>query len=518
MEKEELVQEKKIHEFLAKLKKEDIETYNKAKKILGFIYRDVKKDFFDIRKRYDYWKESIDYVPVVESAKDNLFKYYINGENTILDLFIKMCNEDNKQYLDIFYNGCETFITMAEEGIYYDYPIFQYVFNMYVMLKAYDVFKDKKESGFNPLHEFKQIVNDFSSFFITSEMKVNKSYSSYSGVANQTFVSKKSIIDSIIEVGKYKEAPEMCVKIQQLLNTIHSPYDDLATKNYKKGIDLLDSFYKTVEKYRYTGRNINSETLKEIEHDLFKFLNEPLYYNSYYGRYEAMYTFSYFTPILIFGDRYHFIKDTLPTVETHTPIIKDVLTHISKMDIDFFEELNKDFNDGQDSFITLMKIAFDSDSYYELASKLNDIIKASKLYKTNKSEALKLVEALPTRKHKEVIDGIMVTYPDNSINKIDKPKTIFKRMIDLHHHIPHCSPEHDYEYLLNPRNHSNITIDKVVSSITQNFAQNKKRAEEALEKERIAREEAEKQPIAEEPKKVKGLGSLFAFGKNNQDK
>ena len=115
MEKEELVQEKKIHEFLAKLKKEDIETYNKAKKILGFIYRDVKKDFFDIRKRYDYWKESIDYVPVVESAKDNLFKYLLNNFILFLVHF----------YLILFYYL--VFISILLYRLFYFLLIYRYL-------------------------------------------------------------------------------------------------------------------------------------------------------------------------------------------------------------------------------------------------------------------------------------------------------------------------------------------------------------------------------------------------------
>ena len=188
------------------------------------------------------------------------------------------------------------------------------------------------------------------------------------------------------------------------------------------------------------------------------------------------------------------------------------------MDIDFFDELNKDLNDSNDSFITLMKIAFDSDSYHELGSKLNDIIKASKLYKTNKSEALKVIEELQTKKHKEVIDGIVVAYSDNSINKIDKPKTIFERMLALYRHIPHCPLERDYEYWLNYHSLSNITIDGVANSIKNCFAVNKKRAEESQEKERWAKLESEIQQQQEEPKKVKGLGSIFAFSKNNQNK
>ena len=96
--------------------------------------------------------------------------------------------------------------------------------------------------------------------------------------------------------------------------------------------------------------------------------------------------------VLVFGERYKFIKLQLPEVETNEFMQQDILDYILKMDIDFFDSFNKEVLHEQDAFITLMKIAFDSDSYYELDSKLTDIIKASKLYKTNKEESLKLID------------------------------------------------------------------------------------------------------------------------------
>ena len=90
MDKKELLPEQKIHEFLSYLKKENSDTYEIAKRVLGFIYRDVKKEFANIRKNYEDKKNSEEYIGVVEYARLDLYNNYINNENGILDLFINM--------------------------------------------------------------------------------------------------------------------------------------------------------------------------------------------------------------------------------------------------------------------------------------------------------------------------------------------------------------------------------------------------------------------------------------------
>jgi len=522
MEEKALTQEEKIHALLTSLKKEDKETYNIAKRILGFLYRDVKKDFSDIRKEYEDKKESTELVGVVESVRSNLYEFYIDNENGVLDLFIKMCNDPDKKYLKRFYDGCETFLTMTEEGLYYDYNIFQYVFNMYVMLKAYDVFLKKQDEL--PVHvpyfEFDAVVSDFENLFIDSKMRIERNYSSYSGASKQTFVTKRKIIDSFIELGKYKNAPEVKERLINAINNIHLVYEYHSLKKYETLIENIKNFYQTVSTYQSSGKKINPSVIELIEKDLFQELEESLIYSNYYNRYEVKNSFNYFLPILVFGERYSFVKNTMPEVETHENIQKDILKYISKMDIDFFESLSENLNQETDSFISLLKIAFDSDSYFELESKLKDIIKASKIYKTNKDEALKLIKELTSNKHKEVIDGVVVDYSESkSINKIVKPKTIFERMTSLHKLIPNYPGALEYEVMINPVYHSNITITEVVSLIHEKFELNKNKAQKELEEERLAKEEALKQQVVEEPKKVKGLGSIFgSFGKNNQDK
>lgn len=83
----------------------------------------------------------------------------------------------------------------------------------------------------------------------------------------------------------------------------------------------------------------------------------------------------------------------------------------------------------RDSFISCMNIIFDSDTYYEMNSKLNLLKKAIFSYKNgNKKSAFELIKEIDSDKHKEVINGKIVSYPKNPINEFEKPKKIIDRM------------------------------------------------------------------------------------------
>lgn len=519
MEKRELLPEQKIHEFLTNLKRENKETYEIAKRVLGFIYRDVKKDFVDIRREYEDRKNSEEYTGVVESARLNLYDTYIDSENGVLDLFISMCQNPDKRYLNRFNRGIDTFLTMAEEGLYANYQIFQYTFNMYVMLKAYDVFSKKDQNESLTYYDFDAVVSDFENFFIKSKMKIDKSYSSYSGISPQKFCGKKTIIDSLLELGKYKDSPDLRERLMNELNSINFSYDTSVYKNYEFCLAELDKFYELVEKYQYTSKRIDKTTIELIESDLFQYMKNTLVFSSYYSSYQSKDAVNFFVPVLVFGDRYQFIKSVLPKLEPNENMQTDILSYIGKMDMDFFDSFNEEVLHEEDAFITLMKIAFDSDTYYELDSKLTDIIKASKLYKTNKEEALKLIDQLTTNKHKEVIDGVMVRYPENSINKIHKPETILERTISLHQTLPYYPGTQEYESKLKPSYYSKVTLKSFIEYTQTGFLTRKNKELEKIERERQAKEQEALQQVQEEPKKVKGLGSIFGtFGKNNQGK
>lgn len=95
---------------------------------------------------------------------------------------------------------------------------------------------------------------------------------------------------------------------------------------------------------------------------------------------------------------------------------------------ELFSDLNR-VDKKWDSFISCMNLVFDSDSYYEMNSKLNLLKKAIFTYeKGNKKKAFELIKEIDSDIHKERIDGKVVAYPTGCINMVEKPKRIIDRM------------------------------------------------------------------------------------------
>ena len=94
MSTKELKTEEKINELLCFIKKEKPESYESVKRVLRYLYKGISEDYFEKRIILDPVKDSEreSYPRKVNEAKNNLYDCFINGENTILDLLIKIVN------------------------------------------------------------------------------------------------------------------------------------------------------------------------------------------------------------------------------------------------------------------------------------------------------------------------------------------------------------------------------------------------------------------------------------------
>ena len=142
----------------------------------------------------------------------------------------------------------------------------------------------------------------------------------------------------------------------------------------------------------------------------------------------------YYSKILLFGNRYNYFNDNLYRVEDNSFIREQIFNFLDKFSIDMFNELNElNVDSDKDSFIASMGCVFDSDTYYEMNSKLNLMKNASLEYENdNKKKAFQLIKEISSESHKEKIDGKMVSYPTNCINQVEKPKRIIDRMKELY--------------------------------------------------------------------------------------
>lgn len=95
--------EEKIHELLLYLRKDKKGIYEDAKRVLKFLYKTINEDYFDklltLEQKKENERES--YVKKITSSKSELYNNYINGEDAILDNFIKLCH-NNPEYFNVF--------------------------------------------------------------------------------------------------------------------------------------------------------------------------------------------------------------------------------------------------------------------------------------------------------------------------------------------------------------------------------------------------------------------------------
>ena len=498
----------KIYNLLRQIKKEKPEFYEPIKRILGYIYKTVKKEFFEIQSDNFFKIGEKDQAKNIIAAERTLFNKYIEGENGILNNLILILDK-NPDYFQYFYQEIETFLEMSEKGIYSDYGIYKYVFNIYTILREYSINPDDKES-------FKMIVDDLSSLFITSIFDTNKHVSYVWGADRPNFHTKQDVIDFLLQIPDYKSNPKIRKEIKKVLDEINYVYEDSLLKGYKMMCDNLIEFYEEIDKLKKKGRNISPSTIDYLEEEIMSNVtNAKLFENSYKEkRRQVRFETIYYAPILLEAERYIFLKNTLTEIEEKTEIHDDILNHIKEMNPNFFEYLNKE-NPQQDSFITCMTIVLDSDTYYEIKSKLNDLIKASKIYEEDEKEALKLISELNSVKHKEVIDGIVMSWPENNnINKVEKPKQIIERMMKLHQTIPDA-PNDEFYYKRSNSYYSKLTLKSFSERVISQIKENRTRKERELQQKAKEEAEALKLQDQEQAKKPKGLGSLFTKKNNN---
>lgn len=498
----------KIYDFLVKVRKNNPEYYEPVKKILGYLYKTVKKDLFH--------KQADDFLKIGEkdkaknlyAAEKTMFKNYVESENGILDNLIKILINDPK-YFEYFYSKIEPFFEMSENGIYSEYGIYKYIFNIYSMLELYNLHPNDFES-------FKAIVDDLSNFFITSMLNTDRHVSYIWGADRPNFNTKQDIIIALLSVPNYNKHPKIKEEIKKVLDEINYIYEDSLIKQYEIVTKTLLELYLETENLRKKGYQISSQTVELLEDEIMtNIINSKSHDNGYSEiRKQASSELVLYTPILLVKERFEIFRNRLFEVEENQEIRKDIINHIQKIDNVFFEYLEK-ITSPKDPFIACMEIIFDSDTYYEVASKLTDLVEASQKYEKDEDKALELIKGLNSIKHKQVIDGVVMSWPENnSINKIEKPVKIIDRMMKLQQTLEFAPDE---EFYKNRRGnyYSRLTLKSFSDGVLNHMKEKRTKHINELERKRKEEEEALLKQQEEQQKKPKGLGSLFGKKNNN---
>ncbi|MBQ7105503.1 MAG: hypothetical protein IJN90_06565 [Bacilli bacterium] len=385
----------KLYDFILNLRKNNPLYEKDTIRLFNFLYDGVRGyitniiDMEDSDETFVNMRDEIDEI--------------IDGDNSIFDYYVKMINDNKKEFINKFYENVNNSLDFFDNKLYRDndFRPFTYIFNIYIMLKLYDIYKDDFD-------KFSSFVDEFSFFIGYGELDEN-----YSDNREYTlFREKLDFINRFLEnkvIEDFPEAKKMIIDFVKDICSTHY-YDDLEDLD-DKALNVLKLFddIRRIREYPSFNQDVLSKFLTSLFNDDE---DEELYYSS----------------ILMLGDRYQYFEDMYDVIDNGS-IYNEILDRVSDLEIDLFEELN----DSNDSFIEIMNVVFDSDSFYEMESKLETLEEASNLYSCQglTKECLDLIKSLRSDEHKKEIEGITIKYSSSSINKIDKPERIIDRSYDI---------------------------------------------------------------------------------------
>lgn len=219
-----------------------------------------------------------------------------------------------------------------------------------------------------------------------------------------------------------------CIYLEALVSNPY--YKDMP--NYREFIkrsicnldlEAIKNIYDMYDKMHICGRKINSEYRAKVLDSRIGGLLNPLSDIVFYS-----------DILLVKKDRYFYINEKLIEIEDSVYWRKTIFDYINNLNINMFDEINVE--DGKDSFIVIMDKVFNSDSYFELFSKLRVLSAANKLYSSgDKETSFEMINSIDNDCYKENYLGKEVCYPSNTMNVINKPKKIIDRMKYLYRRV-----------------------------------------------------------------------------------
>ena len=406
----------KTYELLKIIKQNDNQQLKDfSNRLLKYLYQDVYYQKFDLKI-----EECKNVAPVGSIAyerscsplrgwKKNL-SLFIDEEESIITYFMEMVNDGKSDFISLFMNKVNTYFDISENHFYDsdDFDTLGFVFNIYTFLKAYHEYKDDYVL-------FSKIVKDCS-FLIDCNGFLGKN-------SSRNFLERKALIDNLIKFKWVNEVEKMQDVLKVALSKVVCGY-------YEEG-ELLSQI-KILE-----AINVIWEEREKLlkENCCYRLCSFDVIANHVLNYDEIR---PYYCKLLLFGDRYTYINENLPKYIDNDALQNDFMRLLKQIDYRFVEYLNANRSDEVDSFLELMDIVFDSDSYHEVNSKLMALNEASECYlKGNMDRALELVQKLDSLEHKKVIDGKPFMYISKSINQVSKSVRILDRTIETYNALYH---------------------------------------------------------------------------------
>lgn len=377
---------------------------DRSVRLLKFLYDDcysvidelLKKmeesNFYNLRKH------------ILEEAKKDISKY-VDGDNSILTYFDEMIRDDRSAFLNKFFGKTDIFFKMFDNHLYReeDFNPISYVFNIYIMLKFYHEYKDDFDT-------FNKLVNDFSFF-------IDVGY--YSD--NFNFYHKKEAMDTLIGLDGFTKIPALEDELISFFkNLFDTQRDYYHIYEYIRRINRVKSVLDDFSKLQKNNSNVSVDNCNYIISDILKNHSDDK-------------CACFYTSILLFGDRYKYMKKQYEKHIDKAEFMAEIIDIVGSLDNGIFAYLDGVKNDDKDSFISCMDIVFDSDTYFELLSKLGALESACTYYTLGSyDKMMSYIDSLNSVEHKKVFAGKKIMYNSFGVNLIDKPDSIVERMKNLY--------------------------------------------------------------------------------------
>jgi hypothetical protein len=408
-----------VYVLLEKLKKCDSHIQEKSKRFLKYIYHDVYFECFEKEKNLEVERMvadgaqigSIRYYQIVKPYDESLkaLSIFLEGDNSSLSYFLDMINDKDERFINLFFDKVSTYFEIMDNHFYRDddFKSFSFTFNIYTMLKAYDCWKDNYEV-------FSKVLNDCS-FLIDCKSIMDM----WKSKRFDSFPERKKMIDLIVGCKIYSDVNVMGIFLSDVLKNIGKEY------KYNEA-DVLKTI-SFVEEVFLDYQEVSKFILQEKMVSLDDFISKNILNNNDFDK-------SFYAKSLLVGNRFDFVNERLNEVFINYEYRLDAFSEIKSFDYIFFEYLNRlEKYKDKDSFIEVLNILFDSDTFYEYNSKVEDVKKAMSLFSNGEFDSsLEIINSLDSDKYKKVIDGKMVTYTNDSVNLISKNPCIYNRTKELY--------------------------------------------------------------------------------------
>lgn len=411
-----------VFELVKELKKADTEVQELGNDILKYIYQVIYRDYFDAelnKMSVEYNVGSISYDNAIEPIMNlkNGIGPFLDGDSSVVTYFLEMVRDNKKEFIDLFKEKIDLYFTIINNH-YYDKSDFKdlaVTFNLYAMLVAYHYHKDDFDTYKTILSNVDFLIN-CSGFF----RGYNSSYS------NLEF--KKRLIDKLIASNAYLECSEVRLELNKVLADITAGY-----RYAEKEVECLIVATSAVDKICFDGTALKEE-LPDCDIIALDELCTRVFANYRDDQQKDIFYHKYF----LIGERLDYVNSNIKDVICVDKLVQEIVNKVYDMDFTMFNEETKvvdgkkDFQ-NRDFFIECMNSVLDSDTFYEVNRKLIVLKDACDYYASgSKVKALILCDKLKSGEYKTVTKGKVFEYESNTLNILEKPKTIGDRMLAIY--------------------------------------------------------------------------------------